>query len=56
MMSNAVDIIDTDRVEWAGHPSGAVVFTVWTPPEATYRGGGGTAVHHSEILLRRVQG
>lgn len=39
-----------DRVEWAAHPSGAVVFDVWGPPEPAY--GAVPAVHHYEATLK----
>lgn len=53
LVSNDPDVKDGDRLEWAGHPSGAVVFQVDGPPEPTYSPAG---FHHLEATLRIVDG
>jgi hypothetical protein len=53
MVTNYPDIAAVDRIEWAGHPSGPVVFTVDGPPEPAYTP---TGFHHLEATLQIVEG
>lgn len=53
MLANYSDIRGKDRIEWAGHPSGAVVFVVDGPPEPAYTPVG---FHHMEVTLEIVEG
>ena len=53
LLTNHADIATGDRVEWAGHPSGAVTFDVHGPPEPAYDAG---SYHHTETTLRLLAG
>ena len=53
LMCNDPDIAQHDRVDWAGHPAGAVTFVVDGPPEPTYTPRG---FHHLEATLAIVKG
>lgn len=53
MITNASDILGIDRIEWADHPRGAVVFELDGPPEPAYTP---SSLHHYEATLRLVQG
>ena len=53
MVTNYDGIAGVDRIEWADHPAGPVVFTVDGPPEPAYTPAG---YHHSELTLRVTEG
>jgi hypothetical protein len=55
LMSNDadLDVVTTDQIEWADHPSGAMTFTVEGPPEPLYTPAG---FHHWETTLRVLAG
>lgn len=53
LMCNLDDLRVTDRIEWADHPTGPVVFEVYGPPEPAYTPRG---FHHTEATLRIVEG
>jgi len=49
LFTNHTDIRATDRIEWAGHPSGSLTFEVWGPPEPAHAGP--ATAHHMEVTL-----
>jgi len=53
LVTNHEAIAGVDRVEWAGHPAGAVTFTVDGPTEPAYTPAG---FHHTECTLRILEG
>lgn len=53
MITNDSDVQAVDRIEWAGHPQGAVVFELDGAPEPAYSPGG---FHHLEVTLQVVDG
>lgn len=53
VLLNVEDIRSTDRIEWADHPRGAVVFEVHGPPIPRYSG---QTFHHTKAPLRIYEG
>jgi hypothetical protein len=55
LMSNdaALDLLATDRIEWAGHPTGTKTYTIEGEPEPTYTPAG---FHHWECTLKLTSG
>lgn len=53
LVINDQDLAADDRIEWAGHPAGAVVFRIEGTPEPAYTPRG---PHHLEAQLRIVEG
>lgn len=53
LFTNEADLDRHDRIEWADHPTGPVVFEVHGRPEPTYDAGG---YHHTETSLRILEG
>lgn len=53
MVTNHETVAGVDRIEWADHPSGAVVFSIDGPPEPAYTPAG---FHHLEAGLRITEG
>ncbi|MEM9134282.1 MAG: hypothetical protein AAGE88_18180 [Actinomycetota bacterium] len=53
LICNYADIRHRDRIEWASHPAGPVVFEVEGPPEPALTPG---EFHHTEATLRIVDG
>ncbi len=54
LITDEPDLTEDDRIEWASHPAGLIVFEVHGPPEPTYRPGSG--FHHTEASLRLLDG
>lgn len=54
LITDEADLTEDDRIEWANHPTGLIVFEVHGPPEPTYRPGPG--FHHTEATLRILDG
>jgi hypothetical protein len=53
LVTNVGTIDGNDRIEWGGHPAGAITFAVDGPPEPAYTPAG---FHHVEATLRIVEG
>lgn len=53
LFTNYALITGHDRVEWAGHPTGAVTFEVHGPPDPQF---GASSFNHGEIPLRILTG
>lgn len=56
MVTGHQDVRRRDRVEWAGHPGGAVTYTLDGQPAPLTNPISGVAVHHQEVRLRVVDG
>lgn len=57
LVTNHPTISGHARIEWAGHPAGAVTFEVDGPTEPTCAPlSSGSALHHTEAQLRIVNG
>lgn len=53
LFTNYSLITGHDRIEWADHPTGAVTFEVFGPPDPQY---GAVSFNHGEIPLRILTG
>lgn len=62
MVTNHSPIPRRARIEWAGHPEGAVVFELDGRPDPSYNplaiaaAGGTVSPHHTELALKLVDG